>query len=283
MERIGVIGLGRMGSAIAERFAAQGAEVSGWTRSGRQVAGIAPAASLADLVVGSEILVLSLLDDRAVGETLDALLALDLAGRLIIDTSTASPHQLCERAAAIAAAGARAVDAPISGGPELVRAGACGIFIGGAPDAAATAEKVLSALSGRIFGVGPLGAGLVMKVINNGMLQAYFSGLTDLLPMAARAGLPLETVMTILSGGPAGMPMVRDRLPKILGQDPTVGFPVSGLFKDNALFRAIVASYGLPSPTLDRLAGQQPAAEAAGLWEQDLASLVRLAYESGTR
>lgn len=282
MERIGVIGLGRMGSAIAERFAAEGRTVTGWTRSGRDLPGIAPAADLATLVAQSDILVLSLFDDAAVAGTLDALLMLDLTGRLIIDTSTASPHLLCERAEKIAAAGARAVDAPISGGPELVRAGACGIFIGGTPEAAEAARHALAPLSERIFVVGPLGAGLVMKVINNGMLQAYFSGLTDLLPMAQKAGLPLETVMTILSGGPAGMPMVRDRLPKILGQDPSVGFPVSGVMKDNALFRAIIGSYGLPAPTLERLAGQQDAARAAGLWDQDLATLVRLAYDSGS-
>jgi len=160
-----------------------------------------------------------------------------------------------------------------------VLAGACGVFIGGDEAAATKASALLAALSARVFHVGPLGAGLVMKVINNGMLQAYFSGLVDLLPMARRAGLPLETVLTILSGGPAGIPAVRDRIPKILGQDAGVGFPVSGVFKDNDLFRSIVASYGLPSPTLERLQDQRVAAEKAGLWDRDLATLVKLAYD----
>ncbi|MFD2173798.1 NAD(P)-dependent oxidoreductase [Rhodobacter lacus] len=278
MTRIGVIGLGRMGAAIAERFAAQGAQVCGWTRSGRAVPGIESAPDIGALVAQSEGIVLSLLDDAAVGAMLDALLACDLSGRLVADTSTADPHLICARAADFAAKGARIVDAPISGGPDLVRAGACGVFIGGAPEAAAQARELMAMLSGRVFHTGPLGTGLVMKVINNGMLQAYFSGLADLLPVAQAAGLPLETVLTILAGGPAGMPMLKDRLPKILGTDPGVGFPVSGVMKDNALFRAILASYGQPAPTLERFAALAPGAQAADLWEADLAALVRLAY-----
>lgn len=281
MARIGVIGLGRMGAAIAERFAAQGAQVCGWTRSGRTVPGIESAPDIGQLVARSEAIVLSLLDDAAVGAVLDALLACDLSGRLIADTSTADPHLICARAGAFAAKGAMVVDAPISGGPELVRAGACGIFIGGEAEAAARAQGLMAMLSARVFHTGPLGTGLVMKVINNGMLQAYFSGLADLLPMARAAGLPLETVLKIVAGGPAGMPMLKDRMTKILGEDPSVGFPVSGVMKDNALFRAILGSYGLRSVTLERFAAQKPVAEAAGLWDQDLASLVRLAYQAG--
>ncbi|SOB93733.1 NAD(P)-dependent oxidoreductase [Rhodobacter maris] len=278
MTRIGVIGLGRMGAAMAERFVAQGAQVCGWTRSGRTVPGIDSAPDMESLVAQSEVIALSLLDDAAVAAVLDALLKRDLSGKLVADTSTADPHLLCDRAAAFAARGAQIVDAPISGGPELVRAGACGVFIGGEDAAAAQAQEVMALLSGRVFHTGPLGTGLVMKVINNGMLQAYFSGLADLLPMARAAGLPLETVLTILAGGPAGLPMLKDRMAKILGSDPGVGFPVSGVMKDNALFRAILASYGQAAPTLERFAAQAPAAAAAGLWEADLAALVRLAY-----
>jgi 3-hydroxyisobutyrate dehydrogenase len=69
-----VIGLGRMGSAMARRLVAQGAEVAGWTRSGRALEGVAQAPDLATLVSRSDVLILSLFDDAAVAEMLDALL-----------------------------------------------------------------------------------------------------------------------------------------------------------------------------------------------------------------
>jgi len=278
MERIGIIGLGRMGSAMAARFAAQGVPFMGWTRSGRAVEGMLQAPDLVALALASDILILSLFDDAAVAEVLDTLLPLDIRGRLIVETSTVVPTLLTDRAAAFAAAGAAVVDAPVSGGPDMVLAGTCGIFMGGAPDAAARAQAVLAALSGRIFHVGPLGTGLVMKTINNAMMQSYATALTDMLRLAKRAGLPLETALGILCGGPAAMPMIRDRLPKILGEDTEVGFPMSGILKDNDVFRRVAHAFGVETPGLALAAERYRTAIAEGFGDADPAALIAAAY-----
>ncbi len=281
MDRIGVIGLGRMGTTIAQRFQLQGHHVLGWTRSGRTVDGIEAAADIPALAAASDTLILSLLDDDAVATVLYQLIACDLTGKQIIDTSTVIPDILKNRVDHINAKGGSAVDAPISGGPELVLAGACGIFIGGDADAASHAKATLSAISNRIFHVGPLGTGLVMKVINNGMIQAYFAGLAEMMPLAKRAGLPMETAMRILCGGPAGMPMIADRLPKVLGEDPTVGFAMSAVAKDNDVFRRVVGSFGLDAPILAIAGEQQKQVLAAGLADADPAAMIPFAYDKG--
>lgn len=281
MERIGVVGLGRMGSVIAQRMSATGHSVEGWTRSGRAVAGVDSAPDLKSLVAHSDTVILSLFDDAAVSEVLDALLACALTGKQIIDTSTVVPDILKSRREAITAAGAMAVDAPISGGPDLVMAGKCGIFIGGEEVAAARAQNTLASLSGRIFHVGPLGAGLAMKVINNGMIQTYFNGLADFMPLAKKAGLPLEIALKILSGGPAGMPMVADRIPKVLGQDKEIGFTINATYKDADVFRRVMHSFDLPSPMLDSFAQMSGVAIKAGLGEDDPAAFIRFAYQGG--
>lgn len=281
MERIGVIGLGRMGSAIAQRYGAQGYPVCGWTRSGRTIDGVHAAADLGALVAVSDTIILSLLDDTAVATVLDHLMTCDLQGRQIIDTSTVVPALLTDRIGAIRAKQATAVDAPISGGPEMVLAGTCGVFIGGTDAAAARATAILGVMSGRIFHVGPLGAGLVMKVINNGMLQAYFNGLTDLLPLARRAGLPLETALDILCGGPAGIPMLTARLPKVLGTDTDVGFAIAAASKDNDVFQRVMQEFGLTSAMLEIAGARQRDAIAAGMGENDVAAMIASAYRHG--
>jgi 3-hydroxyisobutyrate dehydrogenase-like beta-hydroxyacid dehydrogenase len=281
MQQVGVIGLGRMGSAIAQRLQSQGKAVTSWTRSGRAAEGVPIAPKLTTVVAQSDILILSLYDDAAVTDVLEQMLALDLNGKLIIDTSTVLPTVLTDRIDRITALGANAVDAPISGGPEMVAAGSCGIFIGGDDHAAQMARDVLTTLSDRIFHVGPLGAGLVMKTINNAMLQCYMQGLEELLPLAKRAGLPLETAITILSGGPAGMPMVRDRIPKILGTDETVGFPLTAILKDNGIFQDVLAAYDLQSPLLRMSRTHQETAIAEGLGDADPAQLIAAFYARG--
>ena len=247
MERIGVIGLGRMGSAIALRMQDQGYEVLGWTRSGTNIVGITSAPELAALVANSDVLILSLFDDTAVASVLDALLDFDLTGKQIIETSTVVPAVLKDRIASIEAKGAGAV---------------------------------LAGISSRIFHVGPLGTGLVMKTINNAMLQCYFNGLGELMPLAKRSGLPMETAMRIMAGGPAGMPFIVDRLPKILGEDDTVGFTINAGKKDNDVFQRVVQSYGLAPDTLKASGTRLELAINAGLGEADPAALVRFAYDA---
>ncbi|MDC0738958.1 NAD(P)-dependent oxidoreductase [Cognatishimia sp. SS12] len=280
---VGVFGLGRMGSAIARRFAAEGHDVACWTRSNRALDGIPSAPDLPSLVAQSDTLVLSLYDDAAVAEVLDQLLACDLSGKQIIETSTVVPDVVRSRITLITAKGASAVDAPISGGPELVAAGKCGVFVGGDDAAAARAIASLATLSDRVFHVGPLGAGLAMKTINNSMLQIYFAGLDSLMPMAQRAGLPLETVLRILCGGPAGIPMVADRIDKILGKDPEVGFTLSAALKDVGVFERVAQSYGIEVPILTSFAERTQEAIDDGLGEADPALMIARAYERGAQ
>ena len=281
MDRIGVVGLGRMGTAIATRVASQGVPVIGWTRSGRSADGVPSAPDLQALVSASDVIVTSLYDDGAVADILDALLNCDLSGKLIVETSTVTSGPLTQRIAQIEALGGAAVDAPISGGPEMVQAGTCGIFIGGRDTDAERAKAALSAISGRIFHVGPLGTGLVMKAINNSLLQIYVTGLGQLLPMAREAGLPLKTVLAILNGGPAGMPFLRDRTPKILGEDPEVGFTLSALIKDNAVFREIAQSLGAQVAGLEMAAEAQRSSVARGFEDKDPAVIIADAYHRG--
>ncbi len=282
MDRIGIIGLGRMGAAIAQRVVAQGAHTMGWTRSGRSVEGVQSAPDLAALVAGSDTVILSLYDDAAVRDVLEALVALDLTGKLIIDTSTVSPDTLKSRLPQIEARGGTAVDAPISGGPEMVLSGQCGVFLGGNDRSARRALEVVKRVTERVFHVGPLGSGLAMKVVNNGMLQVYIAGLLELLPVAKQSGLSLETTLKVLCSGPAGMPMVTARIPKILGKDKEVGFPLEGAFKDNGIFRDVVNAFGLSAPTMESFGNRKQEMADAGLLQADPAAMIRFAFDGAS-
>ncbi|MEJ6394056.1 NAD(P)-dependent oxidoreductase [Gymnodinialimonas sp. 2305UL16-5] len=282
MERIGVIGLGRMGRAMAARLAERGAAVTGWTRSGLSAEdaaqlGIQAAGDIGALCAASDIILTSLFDDAAVKAVLAALSDEDLTGKLILETSTVSPEIVKAQAPHL---DAEIMDAPIAGGPEMLTNATCTFFLGGSEAAAARAEPVLALISGARLHVGPLGAGMTMKAIVNAQLNVYFAGLWDTLAMARRAEIPIETALTILAKSPAGMPMVKARLPRLLGEDDSVGFSAAGALKDVSVFADMVRETGQGAPSLD--AARHAWAQLDGDPEaQDVAALIRQAYRRG--
>jgi 3-hydroxyisobutyrate dehydrogenase len=275
--RVGVVGLGRMGSALLARMAAQGIEVSGWNRTARQDLAATVHSDLADLVAASDIIILSLFDDVAVSSMVGRLCEFDLAGKLLVDTSTTRPETLRDLQAAIGAAGAAALDAPIAGGPEMALGGKIGFYIGGATDDVARFSPVAEAIAGRVLHVGDLGAGATAKVFNNMMLCGYWQILKEAMLTGRAGGLPYAQMLDILSGSPAASGAFKGRIAVLQGEDDTVGFSLDGLVKDAEMFSDVAQSMGI-----DISAGRAglesfKQASAQGFGDADLAMMVRVA------
>jgi len=282
--RIGVLGLGRMGRAIAARLAGQGYDVAGWTRSGiaadtAREFHITACPDIRSVAAAADIMVLSLSDDAAVTAVIEELSRGDLGGKLIADTSTVSPDTLRRQADAIGRAGGAPLDAPISGGPDMVLAGKAGLYIGG--DAAHVEHfmPLAQVLSNRIHHVGGLGEGAAAKIVNNMMLMGYWQCLKEALQVGKRAGLKVEKMLEILSGSPAASGAFVHRIPVILGQSDEIGFTVSGVVKDGVLFGRTAEQYGVPVPATEAALASFREYRDAGHGEADLATMVRAAYD----
>ncbi len=78
------------------------------------------------------------------------------------------------------------------------------------------------------------------------------------------------------------MPMLTNRLPKILGEDEAVGFTINAAFKDNDVCQRVAESFGVNAPTLKTFDDLKDAVAKAGFGERDPAALVNLAYD-GTK
>jgi 3-hydroxyisobutyrate dehydrogenase-like beta-hydroxyacid dehydrogenase len=269
---------------MAARLSQLGFPVSGWSRSGVAPAlaaqiGITVADDIATLVSASDMVILALLDDAAVHAVLEALSGTDLSGRIIIDTSTVSPQTLRSHAAEMEAAGAHLLDAPISGGPDMLLAGKAGLYIGGAQADFERFLPVAKALSDRILHVGGLGDGAAAKLVNNMMLMGQWQNLKEALLLGKKAGLPPSKILEILSGSPAASPAFKSRLPVILGETDAVGFPVSGAIKDGRLVRDVASALGIDTPAMAASLRSFEAAAEAGWGKADLATMVRLVAE----
>lgn len=280
--RIGIIGLGRMGRAMATRLASNGFAVAGWSRSGIPADFSKAASACADilhLAEMSDIIILALLDDAAVDAMAGSLALLDLSGKLIIDTSTVSPLTLRSHQAAIEKRGGNLLDAPISGGPETLLAGKAGFYIGGGEDDYRRFLPVAEVLSDRIHHVGALGHGAASKLINNMMLTGLWESLKEALQLGARAGLSREKMIEVLSGSPAASPAMKGRLPVVLGETDHVGFPVSGVIKDVSVVRDYAAHLDVAIPAMHAALASFQSTAKAGFADADLATMVKLALQ----
>jgi 3-hydroxyisobutyrate dehydrogenase len=282
--RGGLIGLGRMGVAMAARLASQGHAVSGWTRSGLSpdkalTLGINAAADIAAVADAADVILLSLTDDAAVTAVIQTLCRGDLTGKVIADTSTVGPDTLRRQADAIAKAGGGTLDAPISGGPDLIAEGKAGLYIGGDADDVARFMPVARALSNRIHHVGEVGTGAAAKIVNNMMLMGFWETLREALTVGKRAGLGLEKMLEILKGSPAASGAFLHRLPVLMGESEAVGFSVSGVVKDGVMFRRTAHQYGVAVPAIEAAFAAYSAHAAKGHGEKDLATMVRAAYD----
>lgn len=282
MERIGVIGLGRMGTAIARRLASQGFAVTGWNRTpGPMPDGVTPAATLADLAAASDVIILSLFDDAAVAAVLEQLVALALPGRLVADTSTVRPDTLAGFAARLAAAGATAVDAPVSGGPDQVLAGTAGIFFGGSAQDDERFRPLARAIATRIRHTGPLGTGNIAKIVNNMMLMSQWEAMRAAMLVGRRGGLCARDVLDIIAEGPAGTAALKGRMAEILGDSDRVGFSVAGVIKDAHLFLDVARGLDVDAPTIRAALRSFCDLAERGMAGDDLAALIREAGRDG--
>lgn len=247
--RVAMLGLGNLGSAIADRLSAAGFDVLAWNRTPRPgtVATAREAAESADVV-------LACVSDEAASRAvwLDGAVDGLRPGAVAVELSSLPPAWVTELATAVATRGARLVEAPVAGGAGQVRSGAAHLLVGGdVPDVAA---PVLDALGSRQH-AGPLGTGSVLKALRNALVAVELSAMAEALAVATAHGLDATDLLAVLDngGGPAS-PVLRRALAESSAPPRAASFTVALSRKDVRVALALAAAAGVPAPTMDAAA-----------------------------
>ncbi|WP_270938896.1 NAD(P)-dependent oxidoreductase [Falsiroseomonas oryzae] len=251
--RIGLVGLGRMGAAMAARLAGTGAEVAGYDLDpGR--GGVASLTQAAAPVV-----LFSLPDERAVAAALSELLPALPQGAVVADTSTISPLAARDFASQATAAGAAYLDAPVSGGPAGAAAGTLTVMLGGEAAALERARPVLDRIAARVVHVGPAGAGQVAKLVNNLLVATHLVVAGEALRIGEAAGVPAEALLAVVNAASGRSAATEVNLPRwVLSSSFDSGFTAGLMRKDVRL-----------AMDLARAVGAEPVAcgRAAAVWD----------------
>jgi 3-hydroxyisobutyrate dehydrogenase-like beta-hydroxyacid dehydrogenase len=227
---ITVLGLGRMGAAMAGRLASLGWEVTGWTRSGRAVESVKMAGSPGEAVADADVVILSLFDGPACVQVLDQARDSLRPGVIMVNTSTVAP---AEAAALRTRLGASYVHAPLLGSLPAVASGSLEILAGVDEGTLARVRPLLDAL-GEVRPAGDAATAAALKLVANSSLAGAVLALRDSLRQGSALSLPQAQVLDVLELGQLGALVARKR-PFLAGKPAPAEFTIGALAKDMAL------------------------------------------------
>jgi 2-hydroxy-3-oxopropionate reductase len=287
-ERIGFIGLGIMGKPMARNLAKAGYGLVVYNRSADDTEALLAeggpyeaAANPREVAEKTKTVITMLPDSPEVREVVfgeQGVLPAMGQGSLLVDMSTIAPATAIEVSDALATRGARALDAPVSGGDKGAIAGTLSIMVGGDAADVARAMPLFEAMGKTIVHVGGPGSGQTVKACNQVVVAINYAAVSEALVMGAKAGVDPRKIAQVLGGGLANSRVLEMRGPTMIADEFQPGFRVDLHRKDLGIALNTGKSVGAPLPVTALVAQLYEAVAAAGHGGLDHSALVTL-YE----
>ena len=275
---MGLIGLGNMGAAVAERVLAGGFPLTVYNRTPRKAdaleqRGAEVASSAPDLASRVDVVLTSLADDAALESVARDVLSAARPGAVLADLSTVSPAASARVAEQAAAASVEYVRAPVSGNPSVVRAGNLSFIVSGSPAALERVEPVLRAIGPTIHRVGDAEQARVVKLAINLMLGGIAELMSEALVLGEAAGVSRADLLEVMGNSAVGAPVVKYKTEPLLRDDFSATFTTALMEKDLELVLEAAEANGAEVPIARELRDLYRAASEAGYADDDFIAL----------
>lgn len=291
IRRIGMIGIGMMGLGIASNLVRHGHPLSFLEHPGNQptdalrAAGAQGVASLPALVAQSGLLILCVTGSAEVEGLLlgsGSLLESLRPGTIVVDCSTTLPSSTLRIADAVARAGGRFLDAPMTRTPKEAAEGRLNLLVGGDPALLDECRPLLACFAENIVHAGPVGAGHRMKLLHNYVSLGFSLVLAEAAALARRAGVDAEVFLDVLGqGGGAGVVLERLRPYISAGETAAFRFSIANALKDVGYYTEMAGELGAPAGAAQGIREVLAAAVAAGHGGAAVPELIDLFAETG--
>lgn len=279
--KIGFIGLGAMGSAMARNLAAAGHTVRAWNRSGGKVDGVAMVDDPALTLQGDAVMTMLSDDDAIRGVVLDSgLLKQARAGLVHIVSSTISIAFAHKLVAAHREAGIDYVSAPVLGRPDAAAKAALNILVGGDPDALAKARPIFDVIGQRVWEMGnepPMAN--AAKIACNMMITMAIEAMAEAVVLTEANGLAREQFFELILGTLFGSRSYQTYSGNISRNEYQAGFKATLGLKDLRLAREAAAGVGRELPMLDAVHGRMREAVDAGFGNLDWSAMAKFTLD----
>jgi 3-hydroxyisobutyrate dehydrogenase/2-hydroxy-3-oxopropionate reductase len=278
---VGVVGIGKMGRPIAGRLFAAGHHVAVCNRSDNagvqtlREQGAIVHKSPADLAASCEVVLTALPTEDTVRQVYSEMSAVASSGQIYADHSTVSPGLNRHCADILAKQGAGFLDAPVSGGPAGAEAGTLTVMVGGDEATFNRALPVFEAFGGKIRLCGGVGAGQVIKLVNQYLVAVHTMAAAEAAAFAVQLGADLGTVQDVIGTSFGSSAMLLRDLPRFIARDFSPATPVGLIAKDLSIIHTEAKDAGVPL-LLGGLVEQYYLEAGARGWNaEDMAALVK--------
>jgi 3-hydroxyisobutyrate dehydrogenase len=256
IKTVAFVGLGVMGEAMCRNLARKGTwKVVGYdTRSEplqRLAAdGVVPAASLGDAVAQADVILMCLPGGKeveAVAQGQGGLIDRVRRGQTVVDMSTAPPRLMRELAPLFAAKGADFADAPVARTRRAAVDGTLSIMVGGTADVFARVQPILATMGTEVTHCGDVGAGQVVKLMNNMVVFETTLAIAEAISIAEAAGVDGKLLFETMAKGSADSFVLRNHgLKHLVPRDyPEQAFSVRYAIKDLSYARELARENGV--------------------------------------
>jgi 3-hydroxyisobutyrate dehydrogenase-like beta-hydroxyacid dehydrogenase len=271
---VGLIGLGNMGTAFAERLLDAGYPlvVSNRTPGKAEAlaalgAGVAPTPTkLAERV---DVVLTSLADDEAFESVAAEAIAAARPGAVLVDLSTVSPAASARVAELAETASVGYVRAPVSGNPTVVRAGNLSIIVSGAADAIDRVEPILRAIGPTVHRVGDGEQARIVKLAINLMIAGLAQLMSEALVLGEAADVPRAALLEVMGSSAVGAPFVKYKTEPLVREDFSATFTTTLMEKDIDLALDAADEAGVELPLTREMKSHLRAAIEAGYADDD--------------
>ena len=286
-QRVAIVGVGIMGSAIARRLLACGHRVTVFDLDRAKLAELAAAGALAASTAASacaesEFVITSLnaagivkgavFGEAGVAEGAGA----KGASKLLIDMSSIAPPATREFAQTLRErCGMGWVDAPLSGGAPKALTGQLTVMAGGSEQDVARARAVMDSLCANYTHMGPTGAGQTTKLVNQLLCAIAFQAVAEAVRLAEAGGVDASRLAQALAGGRADSQILREFGPKMAARDMTPTGRIDNMLKDLEAVQAFAQGQRLPLPLTGAVSELHRSFVAAGIGAEDTVAMMR--------
>jgi len=285
--RLGWIGIGRMGYAMAERLAKAGADVTVWNRTRAKAEPLAArgakiADRVADLAACDVVFVMvSTWDDvKEVVTGPGGLLSGAAAPKLVVECSSISLEGSAELRALLAARGVALLAAPVSGNAKVIKAGRLSFVCSGPRAAFDRALPYLRMIAPSASYVGDGELARIVKICHNVFLGVVTQSLAEITVLAQKAGVPRHAFLDFMNQSVMGSTFSRYKTPAFVNLDFKVTFTPKLLRKDLDLGLDAAKAHDVPMPLAAITRDLVQTMIGRGMTEQDFAQLLLLQAEA---